>query len=415
MLTVRAWLLPRAAVPVRRALAVAVAAAVLAAPTGAATAAPPSQQEVAEQRAEAERLREDVDAGENDVEREQARLDELAAAAGAALEDYSLALQAQADAEAEHWEQSERLTVARVELNSSRGELGRWAAETYRDGPVAGYEGILSLLEAESTDDLGLRLSMLRLVGRAQGGTVQEADDAADAQEAAVARAERTARAVAETAHAAQEAKAKSDRLVAEQREQVARLEAALQRSRTEAYAAQQRVEQLARARALVAQGRVSSAPATNLDGLNFVTGQTGECRGGDVQRYGNGQIPAAALCPLWGAPGHLLRADAAYAFNRLAEAYAADHGEALCITDSYRTYQSQVRLKAAKPGLAAQPGTSNHGWGTAVDLCGGIQSFGTPQHRWMQANASLYGFFHPRWAQQGGSKPEPWHWEYGG
>ena len=393
----------------------ALAAALVSTSASGAAAAPPTRQEVAEQRAEAERLRADVTEQESEVELAQARLGELSAAAGAALEDYALALQAQADAEAEHWEQSERLSVARVELNTTRGDLGRWAAETYRDGPVSGYEGLLSLLQANSTDDLGLRLSMLRVVGRAQGGTVQQAGDAAEAQAAAVTAAEETARAVAETTVAAEAAKARSEQLVAEQRDQVAHLEVALQRSRTEAFAAQHKADQLARARELVAQGRVLSAPATNLDGLNVVTGQTGECRGGDVQRYGNGQIPATALCPLWGAPGHLLRADAAFAYNRLAEAYAADHGEPLCITDSYRTYDSQVRLKAAKPRLAARPGPRNHGWGTAVDLCGGIQTFGTPQHRWMQVNAPLYGFFHPRWAQQGGSKPEPWHWEFGG
>ena len=49
-----------------------------------------------------------------------------------------------------------------------------------------------------------------------------------------------------------------------------------------------------------------------------------------------------------------------------------------ICITDSYRTYASQVRLYGQKPALAAVPGTSNHGWGLAVDLCGGIEHFGT-------------------------------------
>jgi LAS superfamily LD-carboxypeptidase LdcB len=32
-----------------------------------------------------------------------------------------------------------------------------------------------------------------------------------------------------------------------------------------------------------------------------------------------------------------------------------------------------------------------------------------------MQQNAALYGWFHPAWAQAGGSLPEPWHWEYAG
>ena len=430
MLNPRAWLPSPVAASLRRGTGVAVVVGLLAASPAAAVVAPPSIGDLATQRAEAERLHEDVNSTENEVAEAQARLDELAAAAGAALEEYTLAVRAQSEAEADHWEQTERLTAARTELNSSRGELGRWAAETYRGGAARDYEALATLLEAESTDELSLRLSMLRVVGRAQGGTVRDAGDAAEAQASAVARAEETARAVAETTAAAEAAKARSDQLVAEQREQVAHLEAALHRSRVEAYAAQhradqmarereiaaqQKAEQLARARELVAARQVRSAPPMNLDGLNVVTGQTGECRGEDVQRYGNGQIPPSALCPLWGAPGHLLRADAAFAYHRLAEAYASDHGEALCITDSYRTYEAQVRLKAAKPRLAARPGTSNHGWGTAVDLCGGIQTFGTPQHRWMQANAPLYGFFHPRWAQQDGSKPEPWHWEFGG
>ena len=46
------------------------------------------------------------------------------------------------------------------------------------------------------------------------------------------------------------------------------------------------------------------------------------------------------------------------------------------------------MRLYGQKPVLAAVPGTSNHGWGLAVDLCGGIERFGTQQYAWMQANA---------------------------
>jgi LAS superfamily LD-carboxypeptidase LdcB len=133
------------------------------------------------------------------------------------------------------------------------------------------------------------------------------------------------------------------------------------------------------------------------------------------VSAYCNGRVPLDALCPLAVAPGHRLRADAAHAFDALAAAYRAEFGVDLCITDSYRSAASQVQTYAAKPGLAAVPGTSNHGWGTAVDLCGGIEGFGTPQHAWMRDHASLFGWFHPSWAQQGGSRPEPWHWEFGG
>jgi D-alanyl-D-alanine dipeptidase len=109
------------------------------------------------------------------------------------------------------------------------------------------------------------------------------------------------------------------------------------------------------------------------------------------VEQYPNGQIPVAALCPIWGAAGYL-RADAAFAYDRMSHAYADRFGGPICLTDSYRPYAVQVDLFARKPGLAAVPGTSNHGWGTAVDLCGGIEDFGTVQHEWMFVNAPLYG-----------------------
>lgn len=130
---------------------------------------------------------------------------------------------------------------------------------------------------------------------------------------------------------------------------------------------------------------------------------------------YANGRIPAPALRSLSTAPGHLARGDAAAAFDRMSTAYRARFGAPISVTDSYRTFESQVRLRAAKPGLAAVPGTSNHGWGVAFDLGGGIESFGTVEHEWMRTHAGEHGFIHPDWAQQNGSKPEAWHWQFAG
>ena len=129
---------------------------------------------------------------------------------------------------------------------------------------------------------------------------------------------------------------------------------------------------------------------------------------------YPNGLIPPGAMCAL-GTGGHTLRCDAAAAYRAMSGAYAAAFGGPLCITDSYRTYAGQVELYGEKPALAAVPGTSNHGWGLAVDLCGGIEAFGTPQYAWMVANAGRFGFLHPTWADPGGGREEPWHWEYAG
>ena len=128
--------------------------------------------------------------------------------------------------------------------------------------------------------------------------------------------------------------------------------------------------------------------------------------------RYANGQIARSALCALAGHPEHRLRADAARSFARLDAAYRAAFGERLCVTDSYRSLSAQYALARAKPRLAGRPGRSEHGFGVAVDLACGADGFGTRTHRWLEANAGTHGWFQPRWAQRGGGRPEPWHWE---
>ncbi len=127
---------------------------------------------------------------------------------------------------------------------------------------------------------------------------------------------------------------------------------------------------------------------------------------------WANGRIPASALCPV--ARGHALRCDAAAGYAGMARAFEAAFGTPLCITDSYRSMAAQVDAARRKPALAAVPGTSNHGWALAVDLCGGVNVAGTPQWTWMTQHAADFGFVNPDWAQPGGEKPEPWHWEYG-
>ena len=86
-------------------------------------------------------------------------------------------------------------------------------------------------------------------------------------------------------------------------------------------------------------------------------------------------------------------------------------------MTSSYRDYDGQVEARKARGGLAATPGTSNHGRGLAADLdgFGDLGQFDTPSYIWMTANAGAYGWIHPSYMGPGGSGPlEPWHWEYG-
>ena len=130
---------------------------------------------------------------------------------------------------------------------------------------------------------------------------------------------------------------------------------------------------------------------------------------------YPNGQMPPSALCPLWMAEGEFAIPSAAVAFNAMSQRFAEDFGRPICVTDSYRSFSEQVAVKATRGFWAAPPGTSNHGLGKALDLCGGINSFGTIEHLWMKQNAPVFGWFHPSWAAADGRKPEPWHWEFAG
>jgi hypothetical protein len=135
-------------------------------------------------------------------------------------------------------------------------------------------------------------------------------------------------------------------------------------------------------------------------------------CDGQAREASANGQIPEGDLCALWDG-GQMLRGDAAVALSELNRNFRAAFGRDMCITDSYRSLAEQRRVAYAKPGLAATPGTSNHGWGLAIDLC-------TSENRsqsvmsWLSENGPTYGWDNPDWARRGGSGAyEPWHWEY--
>lgn len=125
---------------------------------------------------------------------------------------------------------------------------------------------------------------------------------------------------------------------------------------------------------------------------------------------YPNGLIPSTLLCPLQ-QRGHMLRADAAIAFVSLNEAYKKRFGRQICVTDAYRNLAEQQSVYYRRPGFAAVPGRSNHGFGLAVDLCGGVERFRSAEFNWMEQNSKRYGWFHPDWAYS--SPFEPWHWEY--
>ena len=76
---------------------------------------------------------------------------------------------------------------------------------------------------------------------------------------------------------------------------------------------------------------------------------------------YSNGQIPGEALCAL-GVARHALRCDAAASYAAMSAAFESTFGSPLCITDSYRSYASQVvgvpRASRRWPPSRARPTT---------------------------------------------------------
>ncbi|NDB83048.1 MAG: hypothetical protein EB127_09970, partial [Alphaproteobacteria bacterium] len=101
-----------------------------------------------------------------------------------------------------------------------------------------------------------------------------------------------------------------------------------------------------------------------------------------------NGKLDPSKLTTVQG--GYQLRNDAAQAFQS-ASASAKKTGVSLALSSAYRSYEKQAALyanRANNPYPVAAPGTSNHGYGIAIDV-----PEGTPGHRWMIANGRQFGW----------------------
>lgn len=146
-----------------------------------------------------------------------------------------------------------------------------------------------------------------------------------------------------------------------------------------------------------------------------------------------NGRLASRDLATIPGTTQRV-RADLLNQTSALRLAFEARFGKALRVTDGYRDYNSQVRVFTARytriplPGrptkiwngvrywqkpwtaMAATPGTSNHGWGTALDLGSGVNSGGSAEHNWMLANGSRFGWTWPSWWARAAG--EWWHFE---
>ncbi len=132
-----------------------------------------------------------------------------------------------------------------------------------------------------------------------------------------------------------------------------------------------------------------------------------------------NGAIPDSELLQV--SPDCLAYYQAAASLGSLLAAAHQD-GIQLAPAECYRDYAGQVKARedwCAKGAcdMAAVPGTSNHGWGKAVDFRdqNGEITFDSASYAWLKGHAGWFGWNHPGVMEPGGSVPEPWHWEWVG
>ncbi len=125
-----------------------------------------------------------------------------------------------------------------------------------------------------------------------------------------------------------------------------------------------------------------------------------------------SGVVPSSDLSPIPWSPTHFVRTDVLDGLVALDAAYSKAFGKHLTINSSYRTLAEQGELYDPSSPIAAPPGCSNHGLGLAVDIGGGVQTFGTEQYNWLKTHAKSHGWVHPAFAEPDGRVPEPWHWQ---
>ncbi|MDA2808259.1 M15 family metallopeptidase [Nocardiopsis suaedae] len=398
----------------KRALTAAVCAgtvlAVPAAPAAGAPEDPPARVRaaLAEVRAEIDSLHERAESAMRDHVAESERLDRAEEAARSA--------ERAADNAAEHTERVRTGAAGQAVAAYTGADLGPLVAWSSPRGPQEALDraSFLSVLAGHRQDEVN-RAAAAGAAKRTLSDRAAEArDERADAEEAARETREEAESALEDRRATLRGLLAEQSRLEEELRE---RREQEAEESADGRGGAQKQAGQAAQtsegAGAPQASEGTGGGGGAGDGGDGGGGGGGGQgCDGGDLSGYPNGEIPEEALCPL-PQPGERLRADAAEAFIALDGEFQGRFGRPMCVADSYRPIDEQVRLYEEKAaGMAAAPGTSTHGRGIAVDLCGGVETEGSDEYRWMMENAPDHGWLNPEWAQNGF---EPWHWEFQG
>ena len=340
------------------------------------------------------------------------RLERLAAEATTLLADLSAARSAEVAAETEASAQEAHLLGLGLQVEAALNALGQLASDSYiRGGGALGdAAAIFEALTSPSADTNTDSMATVQYLVEGRARLFERLETLRSEQVVTSATAEAASQRASAAAKTAADAKYLLDAVIVEQRTALEGFRAVQSAQVDKAAGLRGALLRSADPVARAADKRLAEA----LQGQHskLLMDDSSSC-GKDSPHYPNGQLPASALCPLHAAPGQSLSRDAAMEFNAMSMAFEQQEGSPLCVAEGYRSIADQIVVKLATPQLAAVPGTSQHGVGLAVDLCGGVQSFASPAHLWMERNAPLYGWFQPAWAGSSGGLPEPWHWEF--
>lgn len=134
------------------------------------------------------------------------------------------------------------------------------------------------------------------------------------------------------------------------------------------------------------------------------------------IRRMANGRLASSNLVAISWDPGQNLIAGPALGdLTKLNKAFKKKFGRNLEIDLTYRTRGTQEYLyRELGRMIAAKPGTSNHGWGLAIDFPETRDyGFDGTYYKWLKAYSKRYGWVHHKVYEKGSPYAEAWHFEY--
>lgn len=151
------------------------------------------------------------------------------------------------------------------------------------------------------------------------------------------------------------------------------------------------------------------SAASTSGGTAKNLIGDTGGTNGPATKSGSNGNLPSSSLayvsfCLETHMSKKYLQKNAAASMIRMYNAYVKDKGRGFTLESCYRDIAGQKSAKAKYGSGAATVGTSNHGWGLAVDF-----KSSTVDYTWIKKNGPSYGWYF------GNVSGEKWHYVYKG